>query len=59
VFKEEMGKLGVNRLVEMIRSKTKTIVTVRVPVQLMVRESTVIQHAPNKGLRAAPAGAIY
>jgi LacI family transcriptional regulator len=59
VFKEEMGKLGVKRLVEMIKSQTKTIVTVRVPVQLMVRESTVIQHAPNKGMRTAPAGAIY
>jgi LacI family transcriptional regulator len=59
VFKEEMGKLGVKRLVEMIRSKTQTIVTIRVPVQLMVRESTVIQHAPNKGMHAAPAGVIY
>jgi len=59
VFKEEMGKLGVKRLVEMIKSKTNTIVSIRVPVQFMVRDSTVIQHAPDEGLRAAPAGAIY
>lgn len=39
VFKEEMGKLAAQRLVEMIKSKTKTVVTVRVPVELVVRES--------------------
>ena len=41
VFKEEMGKLAVLRLVEMIKSKTRTLITTHVPVELIVRESTV------------------
>jgi LacI family transcriptional regulator len=41
VFKEEIGKLAVLRLVEMIKSKTRTLITTRVPVELIVRESTV------------------
>jgi len=40
VYKEEMGKLAVRRLVEMVRSKTQTVVTVHVPVELVVRGST-------------------
>ena len=40
VFKEEMGKLAMRRLVEIVRSKTQTVVTVHVPVELIVREST-------------------
>jgi LacI family transcriptional regulator len=41
VLKEEMGKIAVQRIVDIINSKTKTIVTTRVPVELIVRESTV------------------
>jgi len=41
VFKEEMGKIAVQRLVDMINSKTQTVVTMHVPVELVVRESTV------------------
>jgi LacI family transcriptional regulator len=40
VHKEEMGKLAMRRLVEIVRSKTQTVVTVHVPVELIVREST-------------------
>ncbi len=43
VFKEEMGKLAVQRLVHMIGSKTQSIVTTHVPVELVVRESTVLR----------------
>jgi LacI family transcriptional regulator len=43
VFKEEMGKLAVVRLVEMMKSGSGAIVTVRVPVQLVVRESSLAQ----------------
>ena len=40
VPKEEMGKMAVQHLVEIIQSKTKAIVTAHVPVDLVVREST-------------------
>jgi LacI family transcriptional regulator len=40
VFKEEMGKLAVLRLVEMIKSKKQLVVTTHVPVELVIREST-------------------
>ncbi len=40
VFKEEMGKIAVRRIVEMITSKTQTVVTTHVPVELVVRDST-------------------
>ncbi len=39
VHKEEMGKLAVRRIVEMIKSKTNSVVTIHVPVELIVRES--------------------
>ena len=39
VFKEEMGKLAVMRLVEMIKSKSRTLITTH--VQSIIRESTV------------------
>jgi LacI family transcriptional regulator len=42
VFKEEMGKLAVQRIVELIGAKTQSIVTTQVPVELVVRESTVL-----------------
>jgi LacI family transcriptional regulator len=41
VFKEEMGKLAVRRLVEMIKSKTRTLVTTHVPVELVIRASSI------------------
>jgi LacI family transcriptional regulator len=40
VFKEEMGKLAVLRLVDIIQKEMKHVVTTRVPVELVVREST-------------------
>lgn len=40
VFKEEMGKLAVLRLVEMIKSKSRAVVTTHVPVELVIRGST-------------------
>lgn len=40
VFKEEMGKLAVLRLVEMIKSKSRAVVTTHVPVELVIRAST-------------------
>lgn len=40
VFKEEMGKLAVLRLVDIIKSKSRAIVTTHVPVELVIRAST-------------------
>jgi DNA-binding LacI/PurR family transcriptional regulator len=40
VHTEEMGKLAMRRLVELVRSKIQNVVTVHVPVELIVREST-------------------
>jgi LacI family transcriptional regulator len=40
VFKEEMGKLAVLRLVEMIKSKSGAVVRTDVPVELVIRGST-------------------
>ncbi len=40
VLKEEMGKLAVIRLVDMIKSKSRAVVTTHVPVELVVRSST-------------------
>ena len=42
VLKEEMGKIAVQRVVDSINAKTKTVVTTHVPVELIVRESTVV-----------------
>jgi len=36
VFKEEMGRIAVQRLVDMITAKTTTVVTTHVPVELVV-----------------------
>lgn len=41
VFKEEMGKLAVIRVVDIIDSKTRTVVTTHVPIELVVRQSTL------------------
>ncbi len=40
VFKEEMGKIAVQRLVDMITAKSTTVVTTHVPVELVVRASS-------------------
>ena len=42
VLKEEMGKIAVQRVVDSINAKTKIVVTTHVPVELIVRESTVV-----------------
>jgi DNA-binding LacI/PurR family transcriptional regulator len=36
-----MGKIAVQRVVDSINAKTKIVVTTHVPVELIVRESTV------------------
>lgn len=43
VFKEEMGKIAVRRMVEMIKSKSKTVVTTHVPVELVLRDSSTVR----------------
>jgi LacI family transcriptional regulator len=51
VFKEEMGKLAVLRLVEMIKSKTRAVIITHVPVELVVRESSAgTFHTPLAGV---------
>lgn len=45
VFKEEMGKLAVLRLVEMIKSKSRAVITTHVPVELVIRGSTATHQA--------------
>jgi LacI family transcriptional regulator len=50
VFKEEMGRLAVQRIVEMIASKSQTVVTTQVPVELVIRDST---SAPSAGSNQA------
>lgn len=54
VFKEEMGKLAVQRIVEMISSKTQTVVTTHVPVELMIRESTGASASPANAAVSSP-----
>jgi LacI family transcriptional regulator len=41
VFKEEMGKLAVLRLVDMIKEPTTHVVTTHVPVELVARQTTI------------------
>ncbi len=43
VYKEELGKLAVQQVVDLIHSKARSVVTARVPVELVVRESTVVR----------------
>jgi LacI family transcriptional regulator len=50
VFKEEMGKAAVRRLLDLIRSKSRDVVTIHVPVELIPRESS-------ESLRTSPVGA--
>jgi LacI family transcriptional regulator len=42
VFKEEMGKLAVQRIVDLIDSKSESVVTTHVPVEFVVRDSSVL-----------------
>ncbi len=44
VFKEEMGKVAIERLIESITTKSQSVVTVHVPVELVVSESSVGPH---------------
>jgi len=48
VFKEEIGKLAVEHLVDTIKSKSQAVVTIHVPVELVVRESSSAQAPPLK-----------
>jgi LacI family transcriptional regulator len=54
VFKEELGRLALERLVEMIHAKSNKIVTTLVPVELVERESTKVR----KEARLEPARAF-
>jgi len=40
VFKEEIGKLAAEHLIDIIKSKSPAVVTIHVPVELIVRESS-------------------
>ncbi len=40
VFKEELGKVAVQRIVDAVKTKSRTIVNTFVPVELVIREST-------------------
>lgn len=40
VFKEELGKIAVQRLVDVFKTKSRSIVNTFVPVELVIREST-------------------
>jgi len=51
VPKEEMGKLAVQRLVEAMKLKSKAVVKTRIPVELVVRESTTKSAAGPRELR--------
>jgi LacI family transcriptional regulator len=55
VFKEEMGKLAVQRIAEIVKSKTQTVVTTLVPVELVVRESTQLSKPRNSTVPHASA----
>jgi len=41
VRKEELGRVAVQRLVESIKSKSSSVITVHVPVELVIRESSM------------------
>jgi LacI family transcriptional regulator len=62
VFKEEMGRLAVQRMVELILSKSQTIVTTHVPVELVIRDSTgpcLRSAETGGGPRGAPPGGLH
>lgn len=54
VAKEELGKRAVQHIVEAVKSKSRTIITAQVPVQLIVRESTGIAPEGEFEIRDAP-----
>jgi DNA-binding LacI/PurR family transcriptional regulator len=50
VRKEELGRVAVQRLAECIKSKSTALITAHVPVELVVRESSMspeINHTKN------------
>ncbi len=53
VFKEEMGKLAIQRLVEMIKSPKPAVVKTYVPVELVARASTGSPAANSRPTRIA------
>ena len=53
VFKEEMGKLAVQQLVDAVHAKSNALVTVRVPVELIIRGSTNGRPDGHAGTRSA------
>jgi LacI family transcriptional regulator len=55
VFKEELGKVAVQTLVNMVKSKSDNVLTVHVPVELVVRSSSTGKNAPR--IPAEPAAA--
>jgi LacI family transcriptional regulator len=55
VFKEELGKVAVQTLVNMVKSKSDNVLTVHVPVELVVRASSTGKNAPR--IPAEPAAA--
>lgn len=55
VPKDEMGKLAVQRLVDVVKSKSRTIVTIRVPVELVIRNSTRLSSSIHESVPSAEA----
>jgi len=53
VFTEEMGKIAIRRIVEMIREKTQLVFTVHLPVELIVRASSA-SRVPSPSKRKTP-----
>jgi len=53
VFTEEMGKIAIRRIVEMIREKTQHVFTVHLPVELIVRASSA-SRVPSPSKRRTP-----
>ncbi|HYQ85750.1 MAG TPA: LacI family DNA-binding transcriptional regulator [Bacteroidota bacterium] len=51
VFTEEMGKIAIRRIVEMIKEKTQHVFTVHLPVELVVRASSAprVRSDPKRG----------
>ena len=60
VFKEEMGALAVHRLVDVLKTKSLSIVNTFVPVELVVRESTQKSTSsdPAESQKAIPSVAV-
>jgi LacI family transcriptional regulator len=47
VFKEDLGKIAVQRIVDVIKTGSPSVVTTLVPVELVVRDSTVGKAVPS------------